>query len=188
MGWVGLLKPVSRLRIPLLMEFWRGFHTAQATAFAVQGISNLAFSLTLLHSGWPATGLIPVAEHYQLIAGYAQITSRETEEKDDCGNVKQIVETINRDWDAYPYDIRAQTVQNVKRVVFINRADSKTTWDISNQNKGVTYSNLGPIRPGLTYEIVAARGTTIANTGPPYNYVTNNCDTFARRLYSDVSR
>jgi hypothetical protein len=75
--------------------------------------------------------------------------------------------------------------------MFIPRGDSATTWDGDNAKKvygffEVAYSNLGAIRPGLSYEIIAARGTTLANTMGNYAYLTNNCDTFARRLYSDI--
>ena len=70
---------------------------------------------------------MPLPEHFQLLAGYVTVSSQQTEEKDDCGNVRRVIETINRNWIAYPYDIRAQPVGNIKRVFFIGRQESKDT-------------------------------------------------------------
>ena len=132
---------------------------------------------------------MPFPEHFQLITGYVQITRRETEEKDDCGNVQRTVVTLNRDWPAKPYDIRAQEDANkIPRVRFLPRASSQISWDIENYNRHASYSSMGAIRPGYTHEMIAARGQVLAETNSRYNYVTNNCNTFANRLYLDLSR
>ncbi|PYI00040.1 hypothetical protein BO71DRAFT_393684 [Aspergillus ellipticus CBS 707.79] len=139
-----------------------------------------------IEAAWPPSGAIPVSEHYQLIAGYVSVTSKSKEEKDKHGKVTKVLETITRDYKGYVYDIRAQQVGNVKKIKFIDRGDSKDTWD--NDKKHLTFTNMGSIRQGLTHEIVAARGTTLADTMGPYSYTTNNCGTFANRLYSDIAK
>ena len=150
-------------------------------------------SLPVLYSlGWPPTGVIPLPEHYQLIAGYVTISTRSTEEKDDCGNVKQNIETITRDWASYAYDIRAQTINGVKKVIFIDRGTSASGWDGENENRmygyfGVVYSNYGPIRPGLTYQEIKDMGVQLADANGPYSYFFNNCETFATNLYGEIS-
>lgn len=149
-------------------------------------------SLLTPSSAWPPSGAVPLPEHYQLIAGYVSVTSRSTEQKDDCGTVTQITETITRDWAGYAYDILAQTIGSVKKVIFVTRGKSAITWDIGNAQRvtgclTVAYASYGPIRAGLTYQIIAARGTTIAATGGNYVYVSNNCRTFAGHLYADIS-
>ena len=141
---------------------------------------------------WPPTGLFPLPEHYQLIAGYVTIATRSTEEKDDCGNVKQNVETITRDWAGYAYDIRAQTINGVKKVIFIDRGTSASGWDGENANRvygysGVEYSSYGPIRPGLTYDQIKNLGKQYEATTGPYSYLSNNCETFARTLYGRIA-
>ena len=150
------------------------------------------FLPTLYLLEWPPTGVMPLPEHYQLIAGYVTVASRTTEDKDDCGNVEQIVENITRDWESNPYDIRAQTVGNIKQVMFIGRTTSRASWDIDNAGRsygpfGISYYDKGPIRPGLTYNQIRALGEQLASTNGPYNYVTNNCQTFAEKLYERIS-
>ncbi|KAJ9138369.1 Family 18 glycoside hydrolase [Pleurostoma richardsiae] len=116
---------------------------------------------------WPQTGLLPVPEHYQLIAG------RTT--------------THNRNWVANAYDIRAQD----GKMFFITRGDSASGWETKNLEKEngygpVTYANLGPIRRGLTYEQIKNLGETYAQNNPTYSYMGiggNNCRTFAQALY-----
>ena len=101
--------------------------------------------------------------------------------------MKQIIENITRDWVSYAYDIRAQTIDGVKKVKFIDIETRASTWVSSNIGKGATYYNLGPIRAGLDYAIISARGKVIADTGGNYNYLFNNCDTFANKLYKDIA-
>ncbi|KAJ5620838.1 hypothetical protein N7510_004822 [Penicillium lagena] len=138
--------------------------------------------LTSNRLGWPPTGIAPIPEHYQLIAGYVTIETKEREEKDDCGNVQRIVKTVTRNYDSYSYDIRAQTINGVKKILFISRTTSAGAWEVENAKK-----HYGPIRQGLTYEIVRARGEQLANTMGNYHKLWNNCDTFAQRLYRDIS-
>ena len=131
-------------------------------------------------------------EHYQLIAGYVTIKTESTEDKDDCGNVQRIVETVKRDWDSYAYDIRAQgDAEGVKQVRFIDRTSSASTWASDNAGKnygpfGVVYTSYGPIRPGLTYKQIKGIGVQLSGVYGPYNYLTNNCQTFASRLYGRI--
>ncbi|RAL17645.1 uncharacterized protein BO97DRAFT_410050 [Aspergillus homomorphus CBS 101889] len=137
-----------------------------------------------LLAAWPASGVVPVSEHYQLIAGYVSVATKSRQEKDKKGKVTKVVETVTRDYAGYVYDIRAQQVGNVQKIVFIERGDSRETWD--NGVKGLSFSSKGAIRAGLTHEIIAARGKTLADTMGNYNYLTNNCNTFANRLYNDL--
>lgn len=77
---------------------------------------------------------------------------------------------------------------------------SLTTWDVTNAQKSfgfvtTSYFDLGPIRPGLTFQAIQARGVTLTTTtmntydkfGGLFGGSGNNCDTFARRLYQDIS-
>ncbi|OKL55264.1 hypothetical protein UA08_09465 [Talaromyces atroroseus] len=137
---------------------------------------------------WPPTGVIALPEHYQLIAGYVTVARRQTEDVDSCGNTKRVVVTLNRDWQGYAYDIRAQG----GRVIFMIRTASAATWDGDNAKRTygpftVVYSDLGPIRQGLDFAQIQARGQVLANTMGPYVYWTNNCNTFATRLYQDIA-
>ena len=114
------------------------------------------------------------------------------EDKDQCGNVKQVVETITRDWVSNAFDIRAQTVNNVKKIMFIGRTTSAAGWDGENAVRtygffGVVYFSLGSIRPGQSYAEIKAIGTEYANGMGPYGYFTNNCDTFAQGLYARIA-
>lgn len=51
----------------------------------------------------------------------------------------------------------------------------------------VSYSNLGRIKPGLTYAEIRTLGEEYADANPKYSYSGiggNNCRTFANALYN----
>ncbi|KAI7917434.1 hypothetical protein M9X92_007376 [Pyricularia oryzae] len=144
-------------------------------------------------AAWPPTGVMPVPEHYQLIAGYVKITSTVREEKDSCGQVVKIITTNNRQWRGYAYDIRAQN----NKMIFIDRGESASpdSWPVKNLLKeagfgSVSYSNLGPIKDGLTYDDISTIGKIIVAENPKYSYTGvggHNCKTFAQALYKKIA-
>lgn len=150
---------------------------------------------------WPPSGIIPVPEHYQLIAGYVQITSETKEIKNDCGEVIRNEQTNYRDWISYAYDIRAQN----GAIIWINRKLSADQWADKDSTRTygymtVVYYNLGRIQPFWTYDDVVATGQAmIAGGQSQYNWLGgalaplggaafkgDNCDTFARSLYAKM--
>ncbi|KAL3418044.1 glycosyl hydrolase family 18 [Phlyctema vagabunda] len=140
---------------------------------------------------WPQSGSIPVPEHYQLIAGYVTITSKSTDDlTNTCGEVVRRTVTHNRHWSANAYDI----LNANGKMIFVPRGTSASGWEVKNLEKAngygpVTYSNLGKIRAGLTYEEIRVIGEQYAKDNPKYDYLGilgNNCRTFAKALYGKI--
>ena len=151
--------------------------------------------LTLYFPEWPPAGIIPVPQHYQLVAGYVSIQTTTTQQTNDCGEVVKQVERIERDWVSNAYDIREQNGQ----VRFITRGAQAALWDSADLQRAngygsVVYYDLGRIQPFWTQESINAVAQEMTQNGQaPYNYLGgagailglgsgDNCNTFAIAL------
>ncbi|KAL5319960.1 hypothetical protein ACEPPN_013019 [Leptodophora sp. 'Broadleaf-Isolate-01'] len=143
-------------------------------------------------AAYPPTKIPLVPEHYQLVAGYVSISSNDRDDlTNTCGEVVRRTTTITRDWVANVYDI---TTPDWSRMLWSPRGEGKAWAAVydkkTNMFGSVTYSNLGKIRPLLTYAAISEIGSTFAKENPVYRYIPlpglpgNNCKTFAVALYN----
>jgi hypothetical protein len=110
----------------------------------------------------------------------------EEETEDDCGD-KVLRRTINRDWDSRPFDIAHQGT----RVDFMLRTNDVGAWPEKNAAKkswtgSTKYWDMGPDDRSYDTQAIEILGKKISKEMGPYNQYTNNCWTFANKLYGEI--
>ena len=164
---------------------------------AHQQYSKIPYSLHGGHSDmctyvfYPQAGIIPVSEHYQMIAGYVTITSRTVDDVlNSCGEVVRRTVIKNRHWVANLYDIGHQG----SLLLWTTRKEG-IDWvqgynDRANEWGPVTFSSLGKIKAGWSYADISTKGQIYAKEHPLYLWVPvppgNNCKTFAQAFYQQL--
>lgn len=133
-------------------------------------------------------------EHFQLIAGYVVIKTEDKRTEDECGN-EVVKRVIQQDFDSYSYDILKATVtkdgKQYYEIRLIPRGGSSQTWANANDTKqngygSTVYSDLGPIKAGLTHDSLQQRGLELAKGMGQYSFWTNDCNTFVKKFYDQI--
>ena len=120
--------------------------------------------------------------------------TEDKQSEDECGD-KVVKRTIQRDFDSYSYDILEATVtkdgKQYHGIRLIPRGGSSQAWANANDAKqngygSTAYSDLGPIKGGLTHDGLQKQGSELAKGMGQYSFWTNNCNTFVKKFYNQI--
>ena len=127
---------------------------------------------------YPATGLLPIPDHYTLVVGIVIVKVTMEPVKDCHGNTVNQKNIYERNFVAQTYDILDAPVDH--QCTFRMNPDFGTWY-----KKGSTWTSLGPINElkyPTTADIEAVAAREAAKMGK-YNYASNNCRKYTSNVY-----